>query len=172
MFLSSPSLILPSVWFILLWILSVAFFIFITEFFNSRISVWFFFYDLYLSVKFPILFMNCLLDYIELSVFSCGSFSFLKTAILSSLSAKLQNSMTLNQIVGGLLSFSDISSTLNVFGVYIPVFLFWGNYTSLNLYLSSDGRYFLLFLLVSVTFSNLLWIRLFHTSCSLLWQTS
>lgn len=84
-----------------------------------------FFYDLYLSVKFPILFMNCLLDYIELSVFSCGSFSFLKTAILSSLSAKLQNSMTLNQIVGGLfLSFRDISSTLNVFGVYIPVFLF------------------------------------------------
>lgn len=83
---------------------ATAFFIPFIEFFNSRISVWFFFMSAVSLLNFS--FYLCIIFLIQLnrlSVFSCSSFHFFKTAILNFLSAILQHSVSQSSVARGLL---------------------------------------------------------------------
>ena len=127
-------------------------------------------FSFYSCIIFLIL-LNCL------SVFSCSSLSFLKTAILSSLSGKLQISMSLRSVTRRLLwSFGS---------VMFPWFITFLGVSHFCLHTCSSGH-LLQFSLTdfgreiptispardSEAFSDHLWIHLHHASCSLLWQNS
>lgn len=161
-------------WSALLQMLSSAFFISFTEFFCSRTSVWFFYM---MAIFLFTLFFSCIVFLVLLdclSVFSCNSQNFLKTAILNSLSARSQNSMSFSLVIGELL----LSCSNDMFPWF---FTFLGALHCLS-HIES-GRYLLkswrivfrwdiLFpgLVVSGAFSDLVWIHLLCPSCSLLGQ--
>ena len=100
-----------------------AFFISFTEFFSSKIFVWFFFRVSISSVKYSscslILFLsslNCL------SEFYCSSFM---TTIFNSLSVRMQYCLTLS-LVSGELSFSFCDTVLPWFFMVLDeLFLYW-----------------------------------------------
>ena len=101
-----------SVWSTLILMLSIAAFILFVDLFSSRISVWFFFNDFYLFIKF-LIFCGCIVYLILLnclSVFSCNSLSLLKKKQLVWIVYQVSySSLSLVSVTGWLLwSFDDL----------------------------------------------------------------
>ena len=157
-------------------IFSTAFFISFTVFFSPRI--WFDFNDFYSLLNFS--FYLCivfLLLLTSLSVFSCSSLSFLKTAILNSLPVKLQTSFSLGLLENYCISFMVSSCFLDFSCSLMFVLLslhlkkqspppcFTDGFSEINpFYQPCWGFWGFL--------RPFLWVHLLYTSCYLLWQNS
>lgn len=121
-------------------------------------------------------FCSCLVFLISLNclfVFLCISFIFLKTVILNSLWGKLQISMFWSLItVGLLLSFSDDMCLwfFMLLGVLHCCCIWYIKHLLKSFVIKLE--IFLLVLLTSGIFSNLVWVHLLHTGCYHVWLNS
>lgn len=91
--------ILFSAWFNLLLKLSTVFFIRLTEFFISKISIWLFFPDIYLFAEFLIHIMHCFPIFVKLALcILVHLFLYPYLILLTSLSSTLSISFTLESV--------------------------------------------------------------------------
>ena len=105
------------------------------------------------------------------SELSYSLLSFFKTAILNSLSTRSQNSMTLSLVIGELLSFND--DMVPWFFMFLVVLCccccIWSSRHLLKSLLVVF-KWGILFVGIVIN-SAFFWVPLFHSACSLLWQT-